>query len=373
MQHRTLSRPPIKQRRSLLMLLGLQLMLIGGCTPAPEALFDDYQQRLARILPLPQLEATTVAIEGRAPLPAVRDVFQQLPDIRLDMLDLIAIRDCGLQSLVAHRNSSLGKVMSTANQLGYELEVIQQLQPCLTHPSLDLKLQQQLQDFYQQKLTALPKALNNLLLTDQTLRQQLQGSQRWLALGAAHTTTDTLFALQQLLKLKQQALAISHFADATNAQLAPAAEPNRLQTADINQALALLYQGQLLADLQYSMRQSNSQLQQLNQRLATVDLTNWCVKAQRNGQSDILNNVFGQIYLGRVQPYLAQLDSINHQLLPLLTLLYQDSPFEGLVAKRLSAPADELRQHLGAHVRWWQQVQRQCQLQLMPRPGSKNS
>ncbi len=367
MQHRRSNRPFLKQRRWLLLLISLPLMLLSGCTPAPAALFDDYQQRLARLLPLPPLEPNTVAIEDYASLPAVRDVLLQLPDIRLDLLDLIAIRHCGLQSLVAQRNSSLGKVMSTANQLGYELELLQQLKPCLTHPSLDLKLQQQLQAFYQQKLMALPKALHNLLLTDQTLRQQLQGSQRWLALGAAHTTTDTLFALQQLVKLKQQALAISHAADAPLKQFGQTRHMNLLLTADINQALALLYQGQLLADLQYSMRQSNLQLQQLNQRLATVDLTNWCVKAQRNGQSDILNNVFGQIYLGRVQPYLAQLDSINHQLLPLLTQLYQDSPFQALLVNRFTAPADKLRQHLSTHVRWWQQVQQQCQLQLTPR------
>jgi hypothetical protein len=268
--------------------------------------------------------------------------------------------------------------MSSANQLGYELELLQQLQPCLTHPSLDLSLRQQLQAFAQQKRHALPKALDNLLLTDQTLRQQLHGSQRSLNLGAAHTTADTVFALQQLIAIKQQILALSAKPLSVDTAKTNAIEPSTnneqsITTAGINQALGLLYQGQLLADLQHSVLNSNQQLRQLNQRLATVDLALWCAKAQKNGQLEILTNVFSQIYLARIQPYLAQLDSINYQLVPLLTQLYADSPLQPLVVNRFSQPADALRQHLSVHVHWWQQVQQQCQLRLAPSSDAKHA
>ncbi len=331
-------------------------LLLTGCSPAAESIFEDYHSRLDRLLQLPAQTAHAVA--ALPALPAIREVQQQLPDLRLDLLDLVAIRQCGLQQLVANRNSSLGKVMTAANQLGYELELLQQLSPCLHHPELSSKLQQQLQQMYQQKQQALPLVLSNLLLTDATLRQQLQGSQRSLSSGAARVSSDTLQALQQLQLLQQQVRLF---------QQQPQDNPNlstSWRSEQINQTLTLLYQGQLLADLQYSVRYSNTQLKALNQQLAAVDLKQWCSQARVNGQAEILHTVFRQIYLGRVQPYLAELDGLNHSLLPALAALYQHSPFQPVIAARSSQPAAELRQHLTTHVGWWQQLQQQCQLQL---------
>lgn len=374
-QHRPQTKPNQLQRRSaatgaaVWLCSLLLLMILGGCSPAAEGIFADYHSRLARLLPLPG--ATPNSITALPALPAVREIQQPLPDLRLDLLDLVAIRHCGLQQLVASRNSSLGKVMTAANQLGYELELLQQLSPCLQHPALSHTLQQQLQQMYQQKQQALPLALSNLLLTDATLRQQLQGSQRSLSPGAASLSSDTLQALQQLQILQQQVItqsgASATVATATNPIESPAT--TSWHTERINQALALLYQGQLLADLQYSVRYSNNQLQALNQQLAAVDLQQWCAKARFNGQVDILLTVFRQIYLGRVQPYLAELDSLNYQLLPTLTALYQHSPFQQVITARFNQPAAELRHQLQTHVRWWQQLQQQCQLQLTAAPA----
>lgn len=359
-----------RSRGAVVWLSGLLwLIVLGGCSPAAEGIFEDYHSRLTRLLPLPAPAINPIATLPA--LPAVREVLQQLPDLRLDLLDLVAIRHCGLQQLVASRNSSLGKVMTAANQLGYELALLQQLSPCLQHPELSPQLQQQLQQMYQQKQQALPLALSNLLLTDATLRQQLQGSQRSLSPGAASLSSDTLQALQQLQILQQQVITQSG-AGATVASTTHPIEPpatTSWHTERINQALALLYQGQLLADLQYSVRYSNHQLQALNQQLMAVDLHQWCGKARHNGQVDILLTVFRQIYLGRVQPYLAELDSINHQLMPTLTALYQYSPFQQVISARFNQPAAELRHQLKTHVRWWQQLQQQCQLDLTTPPA----
>ncbi len=373
-RHRAQTKPNHLQTRSattgtaVLLCCLLLLVILGGCSPPAEGIFADYHNRLARLLPLPA--ATPHPITALAALPAVREVQQPLPDLRLDLLDLVAIRHCGLQQLVASRNSSLGKVMTAANQLGYELALLQQLSPCLHHPELSQQLQQQLQQMYQQKQQALPLVLSNLLLTDTTLRQQLQGSQRSLSPGAANLGTDTLQALQQLQLIQQQVLTQSSaIAKDTLTHNQQQQGTGSRHTAQINQALALLYQGQLLADLQYSVRYSASQLQALNQQLLAVDLSQWCGKARANGKLDILLTVFRQIYLGRLQPYLAELDSLNHQLLPTLTALYQHSPFQPVITARFSQPAAELHLQLTTHVRWWQQLQQQCQLQLTAAPA----
>lgn len=351
----------------LAIMLGASLMLLSGCSkPNAESLLEDYHSRLARVLPLAAPESTSdakiatainpvVPLAQPAPLPAIRDIRQPLADIRLDLLDLVALRHCDLQQLVAERNSSLGKVMSEANRFAYEWSLLIKIQPCLQHPQLASSLQQQLTQIFTQKQLQLPKVWQNVLLTDPTLRQQLQGSQRSLTVGATQRISPTLQALRQLREF--QTLVMT---DSTSLPQRP------ITATELNAQLALLYQGQVLADLQYSLQWSVRYWQQINQQLAAVALEPWCQRARTNGQLEILQQVFSQIYLGRVQPYFAELDGINHQLLPELQALYQGTLLQDAITERYLTPATALRAALQQHVYWWQQLQQQCRMQLTP-------
>ena len=321
---------------------------LAGCSKQhADSLFRDYQQRLDRVLTLPPMAVTLTALP---PLPAIRDVQVSIPASRLNLLDLVALRHCGLQQLVAERNNSLGKVMSSANLLGYELQLLAALQPCLHHPALSTKLNSELLQIYQQKQQQLPVVLHNFLSTDLTLRQQLSGQARLLSAGASHAVAEPLAALKQLNRLKQQLLAGLQTDDAP------------LTASFINQQLAVLYQGNLIADWHFSVRQSNAWLTTLNAQLAQVPVASLC---RSPAKIAVLNNVLTQIFIPRVQSYLAELDRIGYQLLPELSLLYQHNALETSVEVRLTMPAQQLRDLIKQHVGWYQQLQRQCQVKLL--------
>lgn len=315
--------------------------LQSACTPYPESLLSDYQARLRRVLPQAQLNES-LQKAALPPLPEVRTLTLPVPTATIDLTDMLALDVCDLETLIAERNSSLGKVQTDAGRLHYELRLLDKLGLCLSTPalskSLDTALVAKLQQIYQQKQHQLPVVFANLLSRDQTLRQQLAGSQRGVS-SAQGGRAETLQALQQLNKLRQ---------------LIGQQDYQAASQININQALGALHQTQLLADLQHSLRLSQQFFLQLNSALATLSNSELC-RADRN----IRDNLLTQIFIGRVQAELARLDATVNELSAALLQLYQQHPLQPTIAARLLAPQQALQQQLRQHVAFWQRW-RQC-------------
>lgn len=352
--------PKLQTKQLLLCLLAL-LPLLGSCSRADaDYLWQDYYQRLARVLALssePAAESPLDATPKLPPvpaLPAIRDLYQEVPQSSLNLLDLVALRSCGLQQRVAERNNSLGKVMSPANQLGYELQLLHELKPCLQHPELSKELQAKLNDIYLQKQQQLPLVLDNFLLTDLSLRQQLQGSQRSIKAGANTSVANTESALTALAELRQKLLRFDEKSIAsTDAEV-------------INNLVSQLYQSQLLADWQYSLRLNLAWLSAINHQLYQVDLAKFCKSRQAKAKTDILQTILLQRFIQKIQPYLAEINGISHQLQPALNQLYQQSAMHDVIYQRTEAQSDALKAEVKKHVVWWQQLQQQCAVKMTP-------
>ena len=322
------------------LLLGIAAGL-SACTPYPESLLRDYQTRLQRLLPQAQL-TESLSKAALPPLPEVRALTLPIPAATIDLTDMLALDVCDLETLIAERNSSLGKVQTDAGLLHYELRLLDKLGLCLTTPALsnqlDVELIAILQQIDLQKQQQLPAVFANLLSRDQTLRQQLAGSQRGVA-PEQGGRAETLQALQQLNKLRQ--LVLKH-------------DYRAASKIDINQALGTLHRTQLLADLQHSLRLSQQFFLQLNTDLVTLNNTELC-QTDRN----IRDNVLQQIFIGRVQSELARLDGMANDLSAALLQLYQQHPLQPAIQERLLAPQQALQQQLRQHVAFWQRW-RQC-------------
>lgn len=314
---------------------------ISACTPYPETLLRDYQSRLQRLLPQAELTESLSKAE-LPPFPDVRELTLPIPVATINLTDMLALDVCDLETLIAERNSSLGKVQADAGLLHYELRLLDKLGQCLSTPALytqlDAELLVQLQQIYQQKQQQLPAVFANLLSRDQTLRQQLAGSQRGVT-PEQGGSSETLQALQQLNKLRLLVLQQEYQA---------------ASQININQALGVLHQTQLLADLQHSLRLSQQFFLQLNTALARLSNTEIC-QANRN----IRDNVLTQIFIGRVQSELARLDGMATELTAALLQLYQQHPLQPTVRQRLLVPQQALQQQLRQHVAFWQRW-RQC-------------
>jgi len=311
---------------------------------------QNYQQRLERVL---QTEIAPVDLPAAAALPAERDLKQPLPDLRLDLTDAYATRQCDLDTLIGERNSSLGKVYSPSKQLSYELRFLSQLDLCLQKSWDDTGLYHELQQVYQQKQHSIALAFDNMLLTDDTLRKELIGVRSSLTLQNAPGFSETWQALTELTLLQQ-------FIAQQNWQAA--------SKVDIEQQLQILYQYNFLARLQYSLRLSSHQLSQLNSLTQTVNNSALCPQRRSTEQLQILANVFQKYFVGEVQLYSSELNRYQQQLWPLLQQLYQHTALAQPLQQRFAQTFETMRSELSQHVNWWQQLNSHCPLELTTRP-----
>uniref|UniRef100_A0A486XT87 DUF3080 domain-containing protein n=1 Tax=Rheinheimera sp. BAL341 TaxID=1708203 RepID=A0A486XT87_9GAMM len=330
----------------LMPLLALAVIACSGDNG--DKVLENYQQRLARVL---NTELPDNTLPGYALLAEPRDLKQPLPDLRLDLTDTFATRRCGLDTLIGERNSSLGRVYSASKQLSYELRFLSQLEQCLNQSWDNTALLQQLQQVYQQKQDSVHIAFSNMLLTDDTLRKELLGARSSLPLTNVSGQSETWQALTALSQLKQ-------FISAQNWQAA--------SSIDIEQQLQLLYQYNFTGRLQHSLRQSGHQLKQLNLMLAGVKTEQLCQPRQDKQQLDILANIFNKYFIAQLQQYTVNLQQYQQQLWPLLAVLYQDTPLLQPLQQRFEGNYQVMREELSSHVKWWQQLNRQCPLQLVP-------
>ena len=339
-------------RFASMILTVLLSLMFSGCTPNSDSEFDVYRDRLSRTLDI-ELNPPAPLKQPAAALPNKNPVHFQ--DLSLDLSQLLALDSCGLSvnskdlaSLISERNSILGKVMTASTQLHYELQLLNSLNHCLDNlnksaissAKLDDELSQELAAIGVLKKQQLPARMQALLTQDETLRQQLQGSQRPLNLGSGQAT-ETIGALDNLIKLRS------------------AVESHDYATAiaiDINQQLAILHQGQILADLQHSLRSNSNQLKVLNDELQHFQ-PRWC----KTQTQEILQQVLLQVFIARVQVQLAHQDGIAQQIIPKLTQLYQDTPLAPAITERFEQPWQRLHTELKRHIAWWQQHEKRCQ------------
>ncbi|RDB44064.1 DUF3080 family protein [Halomonas sp. DQ26W] len=126
------SRSRTAERSQLGYLAGglLTAALLIGCSGSGEgdALLTSYQRDLAHALGQPAPEPGDPVNIGA--LPDRRERLFVIPDTRAALLDVYALRECHITSLVAARNNQLGRVAPPSQRWIYELELWRRLHAC---------------------------------------------------------------------------------------------------------------------------------------------------------------------------------------------------------------------------------------------------
>ncbi|RCV91292.1 DUF3080 family protein [Billgrantia montanilacus] len=104
--------------------------LLVGCGGSGEgdALLTSYQRDLAEALGQPEPQPSDPINIGA--FPDRRERLFEIPETRESMLDVYALRECHITSLVAARNNQLGRVAPPSQRWIYELELWRRLHGC---------------------------------------------------------------------------------------------------------------------------------------------------------------------------------------------------------------------------------------------------
>ncbi|WP_106478552.1 DUF3080 family protein [Phytohalomonas tamaricis] len=344
--------------KGLWILLLSSLVLLEGCSerhPA-DALLVDYQQRVSR------------ALETSMPEPAIPPNFEALParearlfelePLRTGMLDIYALRECGLVSLVAARNNQLGKVAVPSHRWVYELTLWRVLYGCKNSQvpeRLSPNNRANLDRFLTLKTEQLPYISWNALFD----------SREWVE---SFTRSALPIAPEEDLPLTSSIQALDYLRYATAHQFDSDWQP---EVTTIDAQFHVLDNNLLSARLLRSLLLVTQRLDELStvmeKRLETRPI---CYRGHSNPQADILYNVFLHYYVGRVQPYLALTQRSSQQWFSAVNaLLDQHTVSRPEVAhyqqRWLSfdtphAPWQRYQHAMSRHIALWQQIWQSC-------------
>jgi len=303
-----------------------------GCSDNTSGvLLDDYLTRVARVQ---DADKVPKQADGNTQLPRKRDLKIEIPTISIGLLDSYQLRQCNLFNLIAERNSVLGKVADEFSNFDYQRALLKGIEQCLQSEEIEPELRNTLAQILQQKSSQLAMHRWNLVYSSETMQKQLTGNQ-WLSQDMSHAFAQVNQALS----------VISH-----------ATMDSQVKVFDVQEVLD---KTAIIGDLNYSLANAAIRLNRVTQQLSEYDALIICGKNRDTTKFKYLNNVFEQQYIGKVQPYMAELDSYYQALLPNLAIFTPQPdihPYEYPLQDNYLAFHQAIRQH----VDYWQQLFKRC-------------
>ncbi|TCW22617.1 DUF3080 domain-containing protein [Vibrio crassostreae] len=317
-------------QRSPLILL---TVVLGGCFgEGPGDLFDDYQTKIARIQDADEIKENW-EFES---LPRKRELSLDVPSLSIGLIDSYQLRQCGLFNLIAERNSVLGKVADEFRNYDYQVALLEGVGKCLSSDELDPEIIELLREIEQQKLAQFPLHQWNLIYASDAMQSQMRGSQ-WLRADIGEQVRQTSDALE-------------HINQALNTSLVSG------KTIEVQEVLE---KSSTLGDLYYSLARASVELDTITKQLTTFDANIICGKQRDTTKFRYLNNVFEQQYIGKVQPYMAQLDGYYQQLASQL-VMFDAQPELHSYYFPIKDTHQAFRASTRRHVDYWQQLFKRC-------------
>ncbi|WP_060982266.1 DUF3080 domain-containing protein [Vibrio splendidus] len=317
-------------RRSPTLLI---VLVLGGCFgEGPGDLFDDYQTKIARVQDADEIKEDW-EFES---LPRKRELLLDVPSLSIGLIDSYQLRQCGLFNLIAERNSVLGKVADEFRNYDYQVALLAGVGKCLSASELDPEIVELLKEIEQQKLAQFPLHQWNLIYASDAMQSQMRGSQ-WLRADIGDQVRQTSDALE-------------HINQALNKSLVSG------KTTEVQEVLD---KSSTLGDLYYSLARASVELDTITKQLTTFDNNIICGKQRDTTKFRYLNNVFEQQYIGKVQPYMAQLDGYYQQLAPQLGM-FDAQPELHSYYFPIQDAHQAFRASTRRHVDYWQQLFKRC-------------
>ncbi|WP_086971141.1 DUF3080 domain-containing protein [Vibrio coralliirubri] len=310
----------------------LTVMLAGCFGEGPGDLFDDYQTKIARVQDAEELKEDW-EFES---LPRKRELLLEVPSLSIGLIDSYQLRQCGLFNLIAERNSVLGKVADEFRNYDYQVALLEGVGKCLSSNELDPEIVELLREIEQQKLAQFPQHQWNLIYASDAMQSQMRGSQ-WLRADIGDQVRQTSDALE-------------HINQALNTSLVSS------KTTEVQEVLE---KSSTLGDLYYSLARASVELDTITKQLTTFDANIICGKQRDTTKFRYLNNVFEQQYIGKVQPYMAQLDGYYQQLAPQLGM-FDAQPELHSYYFPIQDAHQAFRSSTRRHVDYWQQLFKRC-------------
>ena len=341
----------------------------GGSTVKQS--IDDYAARLSRVLDTPLPDSFNDKIT--TPLPKLADsatLKQAIEGVNINLREFYALQDCELGTVVAERNTSLGKSQLPSQRLVYESKLLNVLKSCEAALTKENESNQRnaalaatIASWREQKTQDYSKTWANLVQGSQELRLALNTPERLFSVENNKDALSSVNALYYINSLSNKELLLSDTeTEATN-------ENNSeriIESSELEQQLKIIRSARLPATLWHTQQTLTQNLSLLTNMLETELDAVSCPEGRASDKAKILRNVFYLFFIEEIQPVGSLVNQYHYKLAPLWEdWLAQPSlheEFKRYIRQQSQDGFNQYSSAMKAHVNLWQGFLGRCNL-----------
>ena len=351
----------------------------GGSTVKQS--IDDYAARLSRVLDTPLPDSFNDKIT--TPLPKLADsatLKHAIEGVSINLREFYALQDCELGTVVAERNTSLGKSQLPSQRLVYESKLLTVLKSCeaaLTKENESNKrnaaLAATIASWREQKTQEYSKTWANLVQGSQELRLALNTPERLFSVENNKDALSSVNALYYINNLSNKELLLSDVYSSNTASSDTETEATNennsekiIESSELEQQLKIIRSARLPATLWHTQQTLTQNLSLLTDMLETELDAVSCPEGRASDKAKILRNVFYLFFIEEIQPVGSLVNQYHYKLEPLWEdWLAQPSlhkEFKRYIRQQSQDGFNQYSSVMKAHVNLWQGFLGRCNL-----------
>ena len=351
----------------------------GGSTVKQS--IDDYAARLSRVLDTPLPDSFNDKIT--TPLPKLADsatLKHAIEGVNINLREFYALQDCELGTVVAERNTSLGKSQLPSQRLVYESKLLNVLNSCEAALTKENKSNQRnaalaatIASWREQKTQEYSKTWANLVQGSQELRLALNTPERLFSVENNKDALSSVNALYYINNLSNKELLLSDMYSSNTASSDTETEATNennsesiIESSELEQQLKIIRSARLPATLWHTQQTLTQNLSLLTNMLETELDAVSCPEGRASDKAKILRNVFYLFFIEEIQPVGSLVNQYHYKLAPLWEdWLAQPSLHEEFKRYIRQQSQDGFNQYssvMKAHVNLWQGFLGRCNL-----------
>ena len=351
----------------------------GGSTVKQS--IDDYAARLSRVLDTPLPDSFNDKIT--TPLPKLADsatLKHAIEGVNINLREFYALQDCELGTVVAERNTSLGKSQLPSQRLVYESKLLNVLKSCEAALTKENESNQRnaalaatIASWREQKTQDYSKTWANLVQGSQELRLALNTPERLFSVENNKDALSSVNALYYINNLSNKELLLSDMYSSNTASSDTETEATNennsesiIESSELEQQLKIIRSARLPATLWHTQQTLTQNLSLLTNMLETELDAVSCPEGRASDKAKILRNVFYLFFIEEIQPVGSLVNQYHYKLAPLWEdWLAQPSLHEEFKRYIRQQSQDGFNQYssvMKAHVNLWQGFLGRCNL-----------
>ena len=351
----------------------------GGSTVKQS--IDDYAARLSRVLDTPLPDSFNDKIT--TPLPKLADsatLKHAIEGVNINLREFYALQDCELGTVVAERNTSLGKSQLPSQRLVYESNLLNVLKSCEAALAKENESNQRnaalaatIASWREQKTQDYSKTWANLVQGSQELRLALNTPERLFSVENNKDALSSVNALYYINSLSNKELLLSDMYSSNTASSDTETEATNennseriIESSELEQQLKIIRSARLPATLWHTQQTLTQNLSLLTNMLETELDAVSCPEGRASDKAKILRNVFYLFFIEEIQPVGSLVNQYHYKLAPLWEdWLAQPSlheEFKRYIRQQSQDGFNQYSSAMKAHVHLWQGFLGRCNL-----------